>query len=133
MELGKEEHKLFASLRVEVAGGFVGEEDGRVVDERSGDGDPLLFAAGEVARLVAPPITQTDLVESVLGERESSLCWYARVEEWERHITQCIGASQQVESLENEAELAIRPLPLGASEVVRPIDIFFNLALCPPR
>ena len=34
---------------VEVAGGFVGEEDGRAVDEGAGDGDTLLLAAAELA------------------------------------------------------------------------------------
>jgi hypothetical protein len=53
MELAEQEHKLFAGLGVEVAGRLVGEKDGWVVDERSGDGDPLLFAARELARLVA--------------------------------------------------------------------------------
>ena len=33
------------AFRVEVSSRFVGEEDGRVVDERSGNRDPLLLTA----------------------------------------------------------------------------------------
>lgn len=69
MEFTEEGHEFFPGFGVEVTGGFVREEDGRVVDERSCDGDPLLFAAGELARLVAASITKTDLVERVLSER----------------------------------------------------------------
>ena len=39
--------------RVEVAGGLVGDQDHRPVDERAGDRDPLLLAAGE---LVGHPV-----------------------------------------------------------------------------
>src|SRR5487761_2250653 len=38
---------------VEVSGGFVGEEDGWVVDEGAGDADALLLSAGEFAGEVA--------------------------------------------------------------------------------
>ena len=36
---------LEAGARVEIAGGLVGEQHPRVVDQRPGDGDPLLFTA----------------------------------------------------------------------------------------
>ena len=37
---------------VEVAGGFVGEEEGGLIDEGAGDGDALAFAAGELVGAV---------------------------------------------------------------------------------
>ena len=40
-----------AGLAVEVAGGLIGQDDRRLVGERSGDGDALLFAAAQPAWL----------------------------------------------------------------------------------
>ena len=44
--------------RVEVAGRLVGEDDGRPRDERAGDRDPLLLAAGELRRAVRAPVVR---------------------------------------------------------------------------
>jgi hypothetical protein len=44
------EHAARGAL-VEVARGLVGHEDGGIVDQRAGDGHPLLLAAGELARM----------------------------------------------------------------------------------
>ena len=52
---------------VEVARGFVGEDDGRVVDERAGDGDALLLAAGKFERQVVQAFAQADLVQAFGG------------------------------------------------------------------
>ena len=38
-------HDLMRGLGVEIAGGFVREQDARAVDQRPGDGDALLLAA----------------------------------------------------------------------------------------
>ena len=48
----KDRHDLQADPRVQRAGGLVGEDDPRIVDERPRDGDALLLPAGELARLV---------------------------------------------------------------------------------
>ena len=45
-------HDGAAGLGVEIAGGFVGEEEGGLVDEGAGDGDALAFAAGELGGAV---------------------------------------------------------------------------------
>ena len=52
---------------VEVAGGFVGEEDGGVVGEGAGDGDALLFAAGEIGGAAVGFGFEADLGEQFLG------------------------------------------------------------------
>ena len=52
---------------VEVAGGFVGHDDGWFDDEGSGEGDALLFAAGELDWVVVDAIGETDLVEEFAG------------------------------------------------------------------
>ena len=46
-------HDLERGLRIEIAGRLVGQHDGRIIDQRAGDGDALLLAAGELVGLVA--------------------------------------------------------------------------------
>jgi hypothetical protein len=46
---------------IEVAGRFVGEEDGRVLDRGAGDGHPLLFAAGKLRRPGAQAMAESGL------------------------------------------------------------------------
>ena len=51
-------------VRVEVAGRLVGEHHGRARDERAGDRDALLLAAGELGRAVLAPVAEADLARS---------------------------------------------------------------------
>ena len=52
--------------RVELAGGFVGEQNGRLVGERDGDRDALLLAARQAVRPVVGTFGQADSLEQVL-------------------------------------------------------------------
>ena len=45
-ELAQQAHNRLRSLRVELRGGFVGNQEARLVRERAGDGNPLLLASG---------------------------------------------------------------------------------------
>ena len=47
MDAAEEVHDLGGVLGIEVAGGFIGEEDGGFVGEAAGDGDALALTAGE--------------------------------------------------------------------------------------
>ena len=46
---------------VQVSGGLVGQHEGRVGGERTGDGDALLLPARQPARAVVQPVAQVDL------------------------------------------------------------------------
>jgi hypothetical protein len=50
-------------LRVEVAGRFVGDDQRRVGDDRPGDADPLLLAAGQLPGAVGEAVGEADEVE----------------------------------------------------------------------
>ena len=54
---------LGARVRVEVAGRLVGEDDRRSRRERPPDGDALLLAAGQLARLVLQPVAEPEGVD----------------------------------------------------------------------
>ena len=66
-EVGEEGHDFAASGLVECGGGFVGEHDGGVAHEGSGDGDALAFSAGELARAVVFAVIEADGVEQRAG------------------------------------------------------------------
>jgi hypothetical protein len=44
MQAVEQGHDLGAGLRVEVAGRFIGQDDGRIIDQGAGDGDALPLA-----------------------------------------------------------------------------------------
>ena len=52
---------------VEVAGGFVGQHQGGIVDQRAGDGDPLLLASGEAVGKARSAVGQADTLEQALA------------------------------------------------------------------
>ena len=51
IDLFQQPHDFPAHFRVQVARGLVRDEQGGIVDDGSGDGDPLLLAAGELVRI----------------------------------------------------------------------------------
>ena len=51
---------LHAGGGVEIASGFIGQNDERIVDERTGDGDALLLAAGQLKGFMIEPIRESD-------------------------------------------------------------------------
>ena len=59
-----------AGFGVEVAGGFVGEDDGGLVDEGAGDGDALALTAGELVGLVVHAGLEADGGEGSFGALE---------------------------------------------------------------
>ena len=52
VELLQQAEDLLGGLAVEVAGRLVADQQRRIGDDRAGDGDALLLAAGQLARLV---------------------------------------------------------------------------------
>ena len=63
VEVADEREDLGAGVRVEVAGGLVGEQDGRGEGEGAGDGDALALAAGEFVGEVIEAVAELHEVE----------------------------------------------------------------------
>ena len=63
IQLAEELDDFLARAGVEVARRLVAHQDRRVVDQRPGDGDALLLAAGKLARMVVQPVAQADAAE----------------------------------------------------------------------
>ena len=60
-KLLEQRHDFRAGLGIEIAGRLVGQQDGRLVDQRAGDGDALALAAGKFVGLVMNAVGQADL------------------------------------------------------------------------
>ena len=98
---------LEAGLAVEVAGGLVGEDQRGLVHERPGDGRPLALSPGELGRAVLCPVREADPVE---GRARQLLALRARdpgIQEGELHVAQKRGLGEEVEGLEDEADLLV--------------------------
>ena len=79
----------------------------RVVDERARDRHALLLAAGELGGLVRLAMRESDLGETRLGLLARVGVAVPRIEEGQRHIVERARPRQQIEGLEDEADLGV--------------------------
>ncbi len=100
-------HHGVAVLGIEVTRGLVGEEDGRGAGEGAGDGDALLLTAGELGGQVLGAVAHADLLEG-LGHALLALAGgHAAVGEGQLDVLIDREVADEVEGLENEADLAV--------------------------
>ena len=67
VQLAEQVEHDFLVLLVEVAGGLIGQNQLRVVDQRAGHAHALLLAAGELAGQVVGAVLQADLFQRLHG------------------------------------------------------------------
>ena len=91
------------ALGIQVAGGFIGENDRRIVDQGVGDGHPLLLAAGELAGRIVEPVRQPDRGECLGG---TILCVFrvlVGVDQRQHHVLDGRRALEKMELLEHRS------------------------------
>jgi hypothetical protein len=116
---GEEVHHSLAARVVEGGGRLVADDEPRFVDERTGEGDALLLAAGECRRNCFGPVGEAERGEERSCSREGLLQRLAGGEEGHRHVLGGGEGGEQVVLLEQEAEvLAPEEHALGVAEVV---------------
>ena len=95
---------LARAVRVEVAGGLVGEDELRPVHEGAGNGHALQLAAGELPRHALGALGETDRAEH--GRHSPrALCRIAAEQgQWQADILRHAQVGQNVEALENKTE-----------------------------
>ena len=54
---------MLTVLAVQIAGWFIGQQDGRAHHERASQGHALLLASRELDRIMIPPVRQADAFE----------------------------------------------------------------------
>src|SRR5690242_19039840 len=98
---------LHAGARVEVAGGLVGQDHRRIVDECARDGHALLLAARELAGVMVLTLGQPHVGQPLARPPAPLAHGHAAVEQGQLDVLQRARARQQVELLEDEADLGI--------------------------
>ena len=107
VEALEQRHDFVSGDGVEGAGGFVGQQQRRMVDQGAGDGDALALASGELAGLVIHARLEVDGAQGGLGVLFAVLAIHAGVDERQLDVVQRAGAGQQVEGLEHEADFLV--------------------------
>jgi hypothetical protein len=97
-------------LRIQSAGGFVSEDEGRLVDEGAHDGDALAFAARELVGPVGEALAKADAGEEFLSPFQN---WTSiRGGEFggegrDHHVFEDGTLRQQIVELEHETDLPV--------------------------
>ena len=107
VEVEEEFHDFVAGGGVEVAGGFVGEDDFGVVDYGAGDADALFLASGEVVGAAFGFVFELDGENGLLGAFFAGAAAEAGDFEREDDVVEDGVAAVHEELLEDEAEFAV--------------------------
>src|SRR2546430_613403 len=106
-ELAEQLKNHLAGVRIEVARGFVGEDDFRVVDQRAGDGGPLLLSAGELHRTVPGAILHLHEFERLQGALAPPAGRQTAVDHRQLDVLEDIELGQEIEELKHEPDLLV--------------------------
>ena len=104
VQVAEEVHDVEAVLTVEVAGGLVAEDELRVGDHGTGDGDALLLTAGELLRIVARPVDHVHALQHLVDLRLALRLAEPDVAQRQLHVLEDVHVIDEVEALEHEAD-----------------------------
>ena len=81
---------------VQVSGGFIGQQKGRLLNERAGDRHALLLPPGQLPRTLFNSRSQADFPEPAFGGFERLIVPCAAHQQRHRHVFGCRKVSQKV-------------------------------------
>jgi hypothetical protein len=96
----------FAIGAVEIAGGFVGEENGGIHDESAADGNALLLAAAHGVGAMLAAIEEAEIGQEGVGFFQAGGSISALEHEGKHDVFLCGQSGDEIEGLENEADAA---------------------------
>ena len=124
---------LVAGLAIEVAGRLVAEQQRRVGDDRAGDADALLLAAGELARVVLRAVGEADDLQRDRRTRLRRSAFDSLVSSSGSSTLRSRGQHrQQVVELEDEADVPRAPARRAAPPRQLVDALAADLDRCPP-
>src|SRR5919197_1892035 len=107
VELLQEIHDGFTAARVEVSGRLVREQDEWFARDGSRDGDTLLLTARQLTRKMLRAMRHSDAFERRFDALFALGGLHAAVGEWQLDVLEDREIANQVETLEDEADLAV--------------------------
>ena len=125
-------HDIGAGAAVEIARRLVRQQQGWLVDNRSCDGHALLFAAGKLVRMMIGAARQADQFERLYGPFASRACAGpgSRVQHRQLDVLQRRSATQEIETLEHEAEFLIADVRQFVVIKLRHIHVLQEIPAC---
>ncbi len=134
VRVGNDVHDVPGELGIEVPRRLVGQQERWVRDQRSGDRDPLLLTPGERARPVLQPVSQTQALERAPDAGPRLAPRSSHDLERDRHVLVDRAVLQELEVLEDHADLAAQTRDLGPADAAdvaaRDQDLSGCRALC---
>jgi len=100
-------HYFITGLGIEIAGRLIGQDDGRTIYQGARDRDSLALAAGEFVGLVHHPGFEINFAQRFFGAANALFRRRAVINQRKLDIVQSCRTSQQVERLEDEADLLV--------------------------
>jgi hypothetical protein len=104
-EIRERLHDLIGAFGVKGGGRLVCQNDGRIMDQGTRDGDALLLAAGELRREVVQPVTEPETGEDLRRTEASRFIGFAVEAQHEFDVFSGSEKGDQVVRLEGEANL----------------------------
>lgn len=105
VEFAEELHDLMRACRIQIAGWLVGEDDVGVGHQGTGNGDALLLAARQFGRGMVATVGQPHARQCLLRHATAFLVRDAAIDQGQLQILDRRGALEEIESLENEADV----------------------------
>ena len=105
VQFAEDFHDFFAAVAVKCASGFVGEDDLSAVHERTGDGDALLLAAGELSGFVFGAFAEAEAGKQRFGAFFPRFAVRTGVDGGNSDVFPGFEVGEQVVALEDEADV----------------------------
>jgi len=106
-DLQQQRADFFCGPGVQIAGGLIGQQQGRLMNQSPTDCDSLTFAAGESSRSLVHAMRQTNTVNQFLGPRPDVTCRREAGQCRQQHVFQDTALWQQLMILKDEADMLI--------------------------
>ena len=107
VKLTQQLHHSFAVCRIEVSSRLIREQDQRITGNRASHRDALLLTAGELTREVFGAMSHADSLEGIHNAFFAFGCLDAAISQGQLDILKHVQIADQVETLKNEADLAV--------------------------
>ena len=103
---------FLARAGIQISGRFVGQQDRRMIHQGPGNGNALLLAAGKLRRLVIEALAKADAFQEFDGPAAFVAIRprLGRIDQRHPHLLDGRAARQQIEALEDEADVAVADL-----------------------
>ena len=115
--------------RIQIPRRLVGQNQSGIGDNRSGDRDALLLAAGKLPRIVVHPVAQADQLQRRGRVLHPLLLLQMRQRQGQLHVLHRRQHRNQIEGLENESDILVAPVrDLAVAELAQIVPEHADLA-----